>query len=236
MRNLVALILILALPQLSYSKPIIVAVIDTGFGYNGLGKKAKLCKTGHKDFTTERAIAPGYNTIDPIPKDYMGHGTNIVGIIDAQVKSSNYCIVIIKYFSLNSDNLESSLNAIKYAIEINANYINYSSNGRTKNTAEIVVVKRFLDKGGVFVAAAGNEGVDLHKINMYPAMSDSRVIVVGNLGLNGKKATSSNYGLPVTIWETGTNIDGFGLVMTGTSQATAIVTSKMIKQRIDNLK
>ncbi len=34
--------------------PIKVAVIDSGFGFKGLGKDAKLCKYGHKDFSVSK--------------------------------------------------------------------------------------------------------------------------------------------------------------------------------------
>lgn len=217
-----------------HSKTIVIAVIDTGFGYQDLGKKAKLCKYGHKDFTTDYSIAKGYNTLDPIPRDYTGHGTNIAGIIDANIQYPDYCIVIIKYFSniVGADNLKSSIKAIEYAININADFINYSSYGYDYSKKEANAVKRFLDKGGVFLAAAGNEGRDILINHVYPAMVDSRVITVGNKDSNGKRHLSSNYGPPITIWENGVNLSGFGLIMTGTSQATAKVTGKMVNQRL----
>lgn len=216
----------------SNDKKIIIAVIDTGFGYEGLGKQAKLCKFGHKDFTTEYTTVPGYNTVSPIPKDFTGHGTNIVGIIDSNIQYTNYCIVIIKYFSLGSDNLKSSIKAIEYATNIKADYINYSSNGSEYSIKEATATKKFLDGGGIFVAAAGNEGQDLTKHASYPGMSDSRIVLVGNKDISGKKHSYSNYGTPITVWENGVNLNGFGIVMTGTSQATAKVTGKMVNQRL----
>ena len=38
-------------PQVCNKKPIIVAIIDTGFGIETMHLKAKLCKFGQKDFT-----------------------------------------------------------------------------------------------------------------------------------------------------------------------------------------
>ncbi len=222
------------------TKPIIVAVIDTGFGYKGLGTKAKLCKQGHKNFTSDLDMAPNLNTEDPVPMDYHGHGTNIVGIIDryANWSTYEYCIVIVKYYSpgFGDDNLKNTVKAIKYATAIGADFINYSGGGKDRSQDEVDAIQSFLNNGGTVVAAAGNEGADLKLTPFYPALADDRIIVVGNLGFDGNKAPSSNYGEKVDIWERGTSIEGFGLIMTGTSQAAAVVTGKMIKQKIENRK
>jgi hypothetical protein len=70
-------------------------------------------------------------------------------------------------------------------------------------------------------------------------MYDSRIIIVGNLVDEKSRtiASSSNYGKSVNAWEKGTDIlsrlpGGYGL-MTGTSQATAIRTGKLIRQMLN---
>jgi hypothetical protein len=87
--------------------------------------------------------------------------------------------------------------------------------------------------------AAGNNHQELGKNGKYfPAMSDKRVIVVGNLQQPNIRAPSSNFGPIVNAWEIGVNsisysvIDGQLSMMSGTSQATAIKTGKIIRSMI----
>lgn len=218
-------------------KPIVVAIIDTGFGFEPMHAKAKLCRFGHKDFTDE-ATSNEFGTKDEVPVDETGHGTHIAGIIDSFGKKTNveYCLVIIKYYSPDDDdwdNAQNSIKAINYAKNIRADYINYSGGGDYPNSEETEAVKTYLDQGGKFVASAGNDkrdiGADTIKL-FYPAMSDKRVIVVGAVDENGENLPFSNYGKTVTRKELGLNVQSFGYLMTGTSQAAAIATGKMLAQ------
>lgn len=220
-------------------RPLTVAVIDTGFGYSRLSKNSPhLCKFGHKDFTRERSFDLEQNTVDAVPMDYNGHGTNIAGVIVNNVpKNVKFCIIIIKYYSLIRfhNNLQASIDAIKYATRIKADYINYSSGGEEESTEESTAIKAYLDGGGVFVAAAGNENKDLTKTPYYPAMSDKRIVVVGNLFKDKIKSSTSNFGSPVTRWEYGEVIGGYGVFLTGTSQACAVATGKLIGEKNNNM-
>jgi subtilisin family serine protease len=216
------------------NKPIIIAVIDTGFAYQSRGKGAKLCKYGHKDFSIDKQYTSGWGTKDPIPLDIDGHGTNIVGVIQKQINSdTNYCFVIIKYWSEKQrgfENLMSSQKALRYAANIKADLINYSGGGPDFDETEYAETKRFLDNKGIFVAAAmnDNKNIDLAENHVYPAQYDRRIIVVGNKTKFGNKAKNSNYGRSVTVWEVGVNVEAFGLRMSGTSQATAVATGKIV--------
>ena len=251
-------ILIIFLAPINYRKntpePLIVAVIDTGFGYQGKGKEAKLCKYGHKNFTNITDYSMEYGTKDPIPADNHGHGTNIVGIIEKFANNAPYCIVIIKYFDPNADKHNSfvvSAKAINYANNIKADIINYSGGGIYTDAKETKAIRLFLYRGGILIAAAGNErsNLDRKENSYYPAMSDERVITVGNahlLGLqesvNGRPLVtipeggmavpsfSSNYGKKIKKWEIGEDIEGYGITMTGTSQSAAKYTGKLIKR------
>ena len=89
------------------------------------------------------------------------------------------------------------------------NYLNQTV--RSKATVAQVYTSRNLDK----------------KCNIYPACYDKRIIMVSRSEI-GKKC---GYGKRVTILENGTDIKGFGIAMSGTSQATAVVTGKIIKDR-----
>lgn len=221
--------------KICHGKPTVIAVIDTGFGLGWRPeeeKTARLCQYGHKNFVDDQN-SDKFDTKVPVPTDRHGHGTNIAGIIGQYAKNTNYCLVILKYFdpvAKNNDNLKHTIQAIDYARQIHANFINYSGGGTDFNQDEADAVKRFLDAGGTFVAAAGNEHSDLEKNPYYPAMEDDRVIVVGNIREDRQPARSSNYGKRVNRWEIGEGVTAYGLQMTGTSQSTAIVTGKLVSE------
>lgn len=212
-------------------KPIVVAVIDTGFG--ALDLEAKLCKTGHKDFTNGKT-SDKFGTEDEVPIDAHGHGTHIAGIIDSfgNAADVNYCLVILKYYDYKiRDSEVKLLEAIKYATDIRADYINYSGGGISYSKKEKMAVKAYLDGGGKFISAAGNERSNIDKHPFYPAMDDPRVIVVGAVDANREKIPASNYGKNVKM-ELGKDIQVCDykkcIIMSGTSQATAIFTGKLL--------
>ena len=238
-------------------KPLVVAIIDTGFGYLGKGNDNNLCAFGHKDFSIDGEYSDDFGTSDPVPLDINGHGTNVAGLIQKYAGNADYCIVIVKFWSNknNSPNGTATIDAIKYATRIRADIINYSGGGIVKSQDEIAVVKKFLNNGGMIVTAAGNEmaDMDIEKNHYYPAMDDSRIIVVGNAvptteediedskDLNKDKKTvyvdnkdlafpakTSNYGYRVNRWEYGNSAESYGIKLSGTSQAAAIATGKII--------
>lgn len=219
-------------------KPVVIAVVDTGFGFQGYGMEARLCKMGHKDFTTEKQYIPSFpGVIDPVPLDNHRHGTNITGIIENYLKQAhiNYCIVVLKYHSplqTGWANLYSTIDAFKYATKIKADYINYSSGGKEPSNKERIVVEQYLNEGGKLIVAAGNEAQDLDvdSLGYYPAKYDKRITVVGMLMPDGRKAPLSNYGKVVNRWEVGYNVSGYSIVSSGTSQATAVATGKIVSQ------
>lgn len=214
--------------------PVRIAVIDSGFYYNNKAD-APLCRYGHKDFSVDRQFVIKKDIVHPVPKDVHSHGTNIVGLIDqyAKLGSVSYCFVIIKYYSDSQDgnqNTASSIRAIRYAANIHAEYVNYSGGGPQFNKKEYKQVKRYLDNGGNFIAAAGNEGHELKDGAYFPAMYDPRIVVVGNLNEKGERVKSSNYGDLVDVWEIGMNRSAYGITQSGTSQATAVTTGKMVSK------
>lgn len=218
-----------------------VAVIDTGFGYGNIKKDAKLCHMGHMDFSRDHLFSYlGLNNL--IPRDTLGHGTNIVGIIEDYAKKSkvDYCIVILKFYSKdqsNSENLKASIAAINFANdEIRADFINYSGGGPSDDSEEREAVLKFLNRGGKFIAAAGNDEQEIGSGNAtyYPAMYDKRIVVVGNLNKHGVRSRSSNYGSAVNRWEIGENVTGYGVTLTGTSMSTAIATGKILNEVYKN--
>lgn len=224
------------------SKKIVVAVLDTGID-PALKQSNMLCDKGHKDFT------------DTGLDDHHGHGTHVSGLIHQYALNliltnnstqkdiekffnmkTNYCQVILKYYDpKNKNSGDTELAALKYAIKLKVDIINISGGGLTYVEEEKTLIKKALDMGIKVVVAAGNESNNLDVVPYYPASLDSRLIVVGNLNSYNLRATTSNYGTKVNSWEHGVDVlsllpnGAFGK-LTGTSQATAIKTGKIINK------
>jgi serine protease len=235
--KLLLLIIALLLPAMAAraKATITIAVIDTGFGYQDMGHSAHLCKFGHKDFTSDQNFSGAYPTKSPIPVDTMGHGTNIVGVIQEQLEQTKrpYCFVILKAYNSYTYNSSRTVErAIAYATYIQADYINFSAGGSDADPYEGWLVSQYLRQGGVMIAAAGNANADLGAgATYYPAMYPG-VISVGNVQEDGTRESHSNYGKPVSRWEMGTHKRAYGVTQTGTSQAAAVATGKIVAQRL----
>lgn len=218
-------------------QPVRIAVIDTGLSFSYHTKVAKLCNTGHRDFSITKLSTNLFKTKDLVPKDLHGHGTNVVGIIEARMKESktDYCLIIVKYWDANmthEQTMWASAQAFAHINFLKPDIVNYSAGGVSFEQNEYKLVRRYLDSGGILVAAAGNNGqnLDLDGNTYYPAMYDKRIVVVGNITNQGLYAPSSNFGKRITRWEFGQNINAYGVTMTGTSQSTAQATGKIARQ------
>lgn len=241
------------------AEPLKVAVIDTGIS-SDLIDAPFLCKEGHIDFTQTSIIdASGHGThisgiIDQYAKNMLldkGYSKE-----EIQLAKSDYCQVIIKFFNPgiknSGDNMKKS---IRHAIDVGARIINISAGGNEFDEMEMALIELALNRGIKVIAAAGNNGCELgkkceviiggkhleiDKATYYPAMYDSRLYVVGNLDSNLERAPSSNYGNIVNNWEIGTNVKSYSIygdgvaIMSGTSQATAKTTGKLVRSMLDN--
>jgi subtilisin len=228
------------------NKPIVVALIDTGINPD-LKDQISLCKYGHRDYTGQGL------------DDANGHGSHLAGLIDSYAKNTiidyvsivkvNYCLVILKIIDSGNqsdgfrgiDPLANEIKALRFAINIKVDVINLSLSGVTPSKEETLLIKEALDKGIKIVVAAGNFGQEIGSINaagikvdVYPAIDDERLVVVGSILSNGKRTLTSNYGPIVKTWEHGHEAVSFcatGLSycsMSGTSQSTAIKTGKIV--------
>lgn len=246
------------------SKDIVVAVIDTGIDekhrdladnlWSNPGESGK--DAMGRDKATNGIDDDGNGLVDDVHgwnfvqannnlTDNHGHGTHIAGIIGAKGGngygisgvSPNVSLMVLKYFdpkSSGSNNLKNTVEAIRYAVKMKANIINYSGGGTDYSAEEFAAIKDAEKAGILFVAAAGNErsNSDESGKHYYPADYElSNIISVTAVNKEETKVlASSNYGVrTVDIAAPGENIystlpnGSFGL-MTGTSQATAFVT------------
>lgn len=190
-----------------------IAVIDTGFD---LKKKnlVNLCDSDHKSFIN-----------DTIQDDH-GHGTNVAGLIAEN--NTDYCLVIIRYYSskLNRfQNMENYFKALSYVNTIKLDIVNLSLGGTGFQKNEKKRIVQLLDNGIQVVASAGNEFMDLNKsCNYFPACYDSRINVVGN------SDRYSNRGKIVDVILNGGIKYSLGLGLKGTSQSAAIFTNNLVRK------
>lgn len=216
-------------------RPVIIAVIDTGFGRGWDNEEsAHLCNFGHKNFANDN-YTDEFFTTDPVPVDDHGHGTHIAGTIDRYAKTGgdNYCMIILKYYEEDAPsdaNVRNSTRAIRYAAGLKVDFINYSGGGAISDDFERDAVEGFIKAGGTFVAAAGNEGLNLDYHSYYPGKYDG-VVTVGANQANGKHWGTSNFGDKVKRWELGVNVVAYDRYMSGTSQAAAIATGKLVAEK-----
>jgi subtilisin family serine protease len=168
-----------------------------------------------------------------------GHGTHIAGIILDHV-CDQVELVSCKFFYPKEDtkdaNMKRGIECFKRALREHIPIVNYSAGGQESNDDEFQVLKQLTQAGIKVIVAAGNNGEDLNHFNYYPAKYLlQNITVVGNLERNGKHNLTSNYGLKGMVWEVGTKVwstlpDNTEGYMTGTSQATARYTNRLLRK------
>ncbi|WP_295900261.1 S8 family peptidase [uncultured Bdellovibrio sp.] len=243
------------------SRDIVVAVIDTGIdvkhedlahnlwrnpGETGKDAQGRDKATNGIDDDGNGFVDDvyGWNFVSNNPKldDNHGHGTHIAGIIGSEAGNGKgitgiapeVSLMILKYYDPKvpgTDNLKNTVAAIKYAVKMGANIINYSGGGTEFSQEEHDAIAEAQKKGILFVAAAGNERSNSDQYHYYPAdYKLSNIISVTAIDPSIQVLASSNYGVEtVDIAAPGQNIlsclpgSSYGY-MTGTSQATAFVT------------
>jgi len=177
----------------------------------------------------------------PLPFDTHGHGTHIAGIISGAsangVGISGVCprvaIMPLKYYDNSGagyNNLNNTVRAIRYAVQMGAQIINYSGGGADPAPAERMAIEEAQRRGILFVAAAGNDGHNNDQTPYFPQNYPlDNIVGVASVNKANTLLPSSNFGKSVDIAAPGLGIlstlpDNRLGTMSGTSQATAFVT------------
>lgn len=210
----------------TYSKETrqVVVVIDSGVS-SSQATKSYMCSKPTLNFTDS-----------PKKYDEHGHGTNIVSIISKTINPKTHCILAIKVWHPNIKNYQvenATIAAWRIANRIKSKYVNVSMDGSHPIRQEFQEIVQFLKQGGILTVAAGNHKINLNK-NCKAFPSCYRTLYPHkNFHVVGSSDTSySNFGNVVTDIEQGTKV---GLpVMSGTSQASAIKMSKILKSVVLN--
>lgn len=158
----------------------------------------------------------GYDLIDNdnTPGDTTGHGTAVAGVIASEhitFKNSSGSnqriygvapgakIIPIRFINQLGADTQTAVNSLKYAVARGAKIINASWGGIDCSSILPNYVKTLEQKDLLFVAASGNEYLDLDNLGqrapVYPAsLNLKNQITVGAIGFFGNKVAFSNYG------------------------------------------
>lgn len=219
----------LSLPTFA-SQLLKVALIDTGIDLNNPTLKSYVSPES-QDFTNS-----------PLGiQDEHGHGTHIASLIIERsgLSPRDLQIVVLKYFSKEApaqSNLTNTIKAFRYSQSLGVKVINYSAGGTQVCLEEQNVLKKIEEKNILVIAAAGNESVNSDQQPFFPASYPFKnILSVGAHDSQFIKIDSSNFGANnVHISTFGKDILGslpgnIKKTLTGTSQATAIVTGLVLK-------
>lgn len=195
-------------------------------------------------------------------QDSHGHGTHVAGLILYGPKLGDRVCPNVRFFSCRyydkgpfSDYVIEGNKCLQKAIDLNVDFINYSSSGVSFQMSEYKLYKKFK---GIAVVAAGNDGYNISvRQPAYPALYGigfmitlangkklpipklNNVIPIASVYPDGGRMTSSNWAHGM-IAEYGYNLKSTGLTnnydyMSGTSQAAAVFTHKLLKARCNQL-
>jgi len=205
------------------------------------------------------------NPVTPDHFDTHGHGTHVTSLIlggpgkrkgKSGVEFSNIVcdqvkIIPCKFYNPRAntkENLDSSIGCFRQAAELNVDLVNYSAGGVDSSPEEKQAIEALGALDILLVTAAGNEGSDLNKYPYYPAKYRlPNIVIVGSLAqpvdkfVGLRRFQSSNFGFSEMFWEIGeavlgyTHINESAQYMTGTSQATALATNRILKDRCSEI-
>jgi subtilisin family serine protease len=141
---------------------------------------------------------------DADPADDSGHGSHVAGVVGAEGNNAigsvgvNWSVrlMALKFLDRRGDgNTADAAAAIDYAVDKGARVVNASWGGPAFSHTLHAAVSRAADHGVLFVAAAGNDGVDSDASPDYPAAFDlPNIISVAASDPDDRLLDFSNYG------------------------------------------
>jgi len=147
------------------------------------------------DFTSE---------YDNIPQDEHGHGTHVAGTIAAVRNNNegiagvadNVKIMALRFLDKSGNGATSwALSALEYAVANGAQISNNSWGGGGYESALYNAIASAGNSGHLFVAAAGNSGLNADTNPAYPAAYDlPNILSIAAINSSGSLAGFSNYG------------------------------------------
>ncbi len=197
------------------SNSVLVGVIDTGIDYNHPDLAANTW-TNPGEIPGNGIDDDGNGFIDDVkgwdfvnsdnnPMDDHGHGTHCSGTIGAVgnngigVAGVNWHVSIAGLKFLDAGGYGSTsgaIEAIEYAISIGCRVLSNSWGGGSYSAALEDAIQDAYDAGILFVAAAGNDGLNTDVSPHYPSTYDvGNVVSVAATDHNDQLASWSNYGL-----------------------------------------
>jgi hypothetical protein len=191
-----------------------IGIIDSGISIQQ-SKSKILCKDGLKSTFSDGI-------------DRNGHGTNIFYLVSRNLDPKKVCIISYQVLILGMD---SYLTALNKAHHDHVKYLNISMVGYDSDISEQFLLGVMLFNGTKINVAAGNEKQNLDKkCDVYPACYNfgKRFSVIG-----ARDVEESNFGSFIKSYEKGFQ-QGIPS-KTGTSQATAIYTNKIILKDLKNV-
>lgn len=200
------------------SQSVVVAVVDTGVDYthpdlaqNMWVNPGEIAGNGKDDDANGYVDdVYGVNVLNNTgnPFDDNSHGTHVSGTIGGVgnnglgVSGVNWQVRImgVKFLSAGGGGtLYGAVAGINYAVANGAQIINASWGGGGFSQALYNAINTARSAGVLFVAAAGNSGLDNDLYPNYPAAYDlDNIVSVAASGQNDSLASFSNYGLQST--------------------------------------
>ncbi len=143
-----------------------------------------------------------FDADQPIVSDTAGHGTHVAGVIAAEhgystvkgVAPSAKILPLDFMDGTGQGNIGDAILAIKYAADQGARVINASWGGSPCSQTLSKTIADLERQGVMFVAAAGNSGVDIDQMPEYPAaFRNSNQLTVGASTIRDFTAGFSNF-------------------------------------------
>jgi subtilisin family serine protease/uncharacterized membrane protein YphA (DoxX/SURF4 family) len=196
------------------SKTIVVGVIDSGVDYNHEDLSGRMW-TNPGEIPGNGKDDDGNGWVDDVhgadcrnddgdPMDDNDHGTHVAGTIGASTNNAtgvagvdwNVKIMALKFIgSDGSGKTSDAVQCIDYAIKMGAHLTNNSWGGAGYSQALYDAIARAKNAGDLFVAAAGNETVNLDLTPSYPASYEiDNVISVAASDSTDALGVFSNFG------------------------------------------